>query len=502
MVRYLWEAMKPRLPPPPALAVAAILLGVGVVTGLVLARPSSSGLSNTACDGEYAGSLQAQSVKTRDIEQGPRALYTYLVRSSARYECPYFGSDGKLLRRRIDAVEHGTAFAYEVSNGETFLLTNEHVAAWPAVTDATHKVDGVHEGCKRVDEKLRIVRDEHDEFAPGHILLSRIAVDPLLDAAVLKASVVLGALPYRIGKSAALRLGDAVQVRGFPLGLIHAVNAGKVVNPRDRDQEQGWDHVDFVIDALLSEGNSGSPVLALSCRSGEIELVGMYHAGYKGASALNVVIGIDQLREFMAKKKRMPRATPETVAAASLADRKHLRERLPAVAAPMFDFGGLAVWATLAGDHVDLHLFGRGFPLDDRRLAVIEDAASTSSSGGWRLWARGDAGWRPWQDSALGTDERELVIHATDALRSHILRTLDYRRALDGQSSVEERRRGRDLLRNIERHTLPERELATAFIDLVERLAPARESGSVAFAGDADAGVVPSPSFHMRLDPR
>ena len=70
-------------------------------------------------------------------------------------------------------------------------------------------------------------------------------------------------LPYRIGKSAALRQGNAVEVRGFPLGLLHAVNTGKVVNPYDVDLEQGWDHVDFVIDALLSEGNSGSPVLAL-----------------------------------------------------------------------------------------------------------------------------------------------------------------------------------------------------------------------------------------------
>ena len=58
-------------------------------------------------------------------------------------------------------------------------------------------------------------------------------------------------------------LTQAVQVRGFPLGLIRAVNTGKVVNPYDLDQEQGWNHVDFVTDALLSEGNSGSPVLAL-----------------------------------------------------------------------------------------------------------------------------------------------------------------------------------------------------------------------------------------------
>ena len=58
----------------------------------------------------------------------------------------------------------------------------------------------------------------------------------------------------------------------------------------------------------MSEGNSGSPVLALSCKSRELELVGAYHAGYKGHGALNVVVGIDQLVDFMKKKRRVPRA--------------------------------------------------------------------------------------------------------------------------------------------------------------------------------------------------
>ena len=53
--------------------------------------------------------------------------------------------------------------------------------------------------------------------------------------------------------------------------VMQAVSSGKVVNPYDRDQEQGWDHVDFVIDALLAEGNSGSgstviPAPSTTCR--------------------------------------------------------------------------------------------------------------------------------------------------------------------------------------------------------------------------------------------
>ena len=152
---------------------------------------------------------------------------------------------------------------------------------------------------------------------------------------------------------------------------MQAVSSGKVVNPYDRDQEQGWDHVDFVVDALLSEGNSGSPVLAASCRSRELELVGVYHAGYKGHSALNVVVGIDQLTEFMRKKRRIPRALPSEGSPGALGvaerdahqggaggrDAAAVRLRRPRRARR-----GRPTRALL------YHVYGRQFPLDDRRV--------------------------------------------------------------------------------------------------------------------------------------
>ena len=186
-------------------------------------------------------------------------------------------------------------------------------------------------------------------------------------------------LPYKIGKSAGLRQGNAVAVRGFPLGVMQAVSSGKVVNPYDRDQEQGWDHVDFVVDALLSEGNSGSPVLAASCKSRELELVGVYHAGYKGHSALNVVVGIDQLTEFMRKKRRMPRAIAAegSPGAPGLAERGRVKDALAAGTLPLFDFGGLVVRVEINDGALLYHLYGRQFPLDDRRVAVIEDLPKT-----------------------------------------------------------------------------------------------------------------------------
>ncbi|HSY38933.1 MAG TPA: hypothetical protein VLA79_05375, partial [Polyangia bacterium] len=140
-----------------------LLLGALIVIGIAFDMVTRSELSATTallCEGEYADTLQVQSARTRDTEQGAKSQYSYLVRSSAKYECPFFGPDGKLRRRRVQASELGTAFAYEASGNDTYLLTNEHVAAWPDVTDTFHRIDGVPEGCKRVEDKLRIVRDE------------------------------------------------------------------------------------------------------------------------------------------------------------------------------------------------------------------------------------------------------------------------------------------------------------------------------------------------------
>ena len=471
------------------LALVAIAVGFDLLT-----RSRLQATTDLQCQGEYADTMQVQSLRTRETEQGPRSQYSYLVRSSAQYECPFFGPDGKLRRKRVSATELGTAFAYEVAGNETYLLTNDHVASWPEVTDPLHKLDDVPEGCRRVEEKLRIVRDERDDFEPGQIPLARVAVDPLLDAAILKATQVLNILPYKIGKSAGLRQGNAVRVRGFPLGVMQAVSDGKIVNPYDRDREQGWDHVDFVVDALLSEGNSGSPVMAVSCATRELELVGLYHAGYKGHSALNVVVGIDQLEEFMQKKKRIPRAVAaDSVSGLSAKERQRLFAYLGQGGLPLFDFGGVMVRLEARGDILVYHLYGRQFPLDDRRALVIEDLPKANAFGevgplfvpvspqGGPPAAKATAStqptgtaagtWHAWPPSSLGTDERDLIARAVDSLRVEALRVFDYRKTLANPGSTEERRRGRDLARAISRDQLLAREMAGTLLDTTERLA-------------------------------
>ncbi|HVZ75121.1 MAG TPA: serine protease [Polyangia bacterium] len=475
------------------------LLGTLVALGIafdVMTRSRLSAMTAVGCDGEYADSLQAQSLRNREIDKSQKSQFSYLVRSSARYECPFFGPDGKLRRRRVQASELGSAFAYEQSGGDTYLLTNEHVAAWPEVTDTIHHIEGVPEGCKRVEDKLRIVRDERDDFEPGQIVLTRIAVDPLLDAAILKASgQKLTIMPFRVGKSAGLRQGNVVEVRGFPLGVMQAVSSGKVVNPYDRDQEQGWDHVDFVVDALLSEGNSGSPVLAVSCKSKEMELVGIYHAGYKGHGALNVVVGIDQLVDFMKKKKRVPRAFSADASAGTVgaADRARVVEALGAGVMPLFDFGGLVVQVEVADGALLYQIYSRQFPLDDRRIVVIEDKPKEDAFGELgRLWVLSSSGFREWPQASLGPDEHDLLARVADSIRLQILHSIDYRRALANQASADERRKGRDLSRALARDVPIARDLASNLLETAERLSVGRETTTTA-APASDAPPSPPP---------
>ncbi len=172
------------------------------------------------------------------------------------------------------------------------------------------------------------------------------------------------------------------------------------------------------------------------------------------------------------------------------AERKRIEERLQAGALPIVDLGGLHVLVESTPEAFRYHLYGREFPLDDRRLAVLEDRADAAKGTFGQLtqlWVRVDSGFRAWTVDALGAEERDLVARFADAVRLQITRTLDYRQGLGPQATPEERHRGREVSRQMERQTALLRELANNLMDLTERLAP----GGVlpVAAGSTDAGV-------------
>ncbi len=428
------------------------------------------------CSGEYADDLAALSVKAREFDQQQRP-YTYCVRSTAVYECPSYAPDGSLRRTRRKVSAHGTAFGYRQLAGDTLLVTNDHVAEWPAVTSEEHPVEDVPAGCRRVSDGLRIVENESDAYERDDVPLSRVVTDPTLDVAVVKAKGALPVVPWKIGHSAALRERNAVDVRGFPLGVLRANNVGKVVSAYDHDEEKDWDHDDFVIDALLSPGNSGSPVFAISCRTGEFELVGVYHAGYTKGAALNVVVGVDQLRDLLTTLKR-PGTAARADSAASLdpAERAMVLASARGTEEPFFPFGGFVATARARDDGaLVFELMGKDFPIHSGPVLVLEDLPAADESFGQlgRVWAGNRQGLREVVHTALDAEAQALTAKLLDALRRDaLLAARHLSAARRGMSSRERFQEVARLERSLRRSSSSRQDLAQAATELAERLCP------------------------------
>lgn len=427
-----------------------------------------------SCTGEYADDTLALSNEAREFERQPEANYSYCLRNTAVYECLSYGSDGKVRKRNVTVQAHGTAFAYKAKGGDNYLLTNEHVANWPLVTDDDHAVEDVPAGCKKVDEQLRLVRDESDDYEPGQILVQRVVTDPYLDAAIIKTHHQLNILPYRVGRSALLRAGNIVQVRGYPLGLMEATNSGKVVTPYDLDREKGWSHVDFVTDALVTRGNSGSPVFAISCRTGSLELVGLYHAGYRGSPALNVVVGIDQLHDLMENFKRSKPVVaddhdqlgPEThQTIVSTLQRSDFL--------PYFNVGDRIARARLIqSGRVAYDIYGAAFPANDQVEVSLEEIADTSGGLLDTMTMTSPTGpVRRAEISRLDAESQDIARGLFDLVRRQFLLTVTYRSATtDSARSREAFKRTRDLEKQLEAFRAQGSDLLHSTAEIASRL--------------------------------
>jgi serine protease Do len=357
------------------------------------------------------------------------------------------------------------------------LLTNYHVAEFPLVTDEAHQVGGIPAGCKRVSDSLHIVDNESDSYDRDDVLLTHVVSEPQLDAAILKAKDTnLKVLPWKLGKSSALRERNVVEVRGFPLGVFQATSDGKVISAYDHDTDREWDHDDFVIDALLSHGNSGSPVLAVSCKTGEFELVGMYHAGYTGANALNVVVGIDNLRDLVTTLKRKPHAHPEggTIALDPAARARLMRDS-PSVMESFFPFGSLAALVLQRSDSTLVYaLFPKNFPLHTEPIAVFEDRPKIGDFGDLgRIWFGAPQGLKEYKRGDFDAETLAQINRLLDGLRHISLAALEYRAAVgEASGSREQFERMSRLERSLSRAAELRGDLAQLAMDLADHFGP------------------------------
>lgn len=359
---------------------------VVALTALVASRPAEGAPSpRQACASRYADALSAMQPAARERESRPAADWVFCLRATAVYEHVSYGRGGKLVHSYVTKVRHGTGFAYRRRGAETLVATNQHVVAFPDVT-VGDDVEGVPPGSRRVRTEVRIVANEAEPDAPDQIVLRAALEDEAFDVAVLATPEPLKLAPYRFGRSADLRVGDAVLVRGYPLGAFLATNAGRVIGVGQRDVERGWDHEDFVVDALLNLGSSGSPVLAIGCDGGEPEIVGVYHAGYRNAQGLNVVVAIDQLRPALEELRAPARPEAREEPPPDPGEARAVVARGPI----LMPFGRRAVRVEPRGAAVAFSILDASFPLSNRVELTIVDrgTASTGRAGELRaaLW--------------------------------------------------------------------------------------------------------------------
>src|SRR5215813_3131942 len=477
-------------------AVTAVLAPRVQARGKLGALGAPASVRGPYCSGPYADDFAALSAAAREAEQKPQSQsWVYALRTSAIYECLSYGTDGNLRRVRKKTMAHGTGFGYRQQNGETLILTNQHVAEWPPVTDEEHKVDEVPSGCKRISDALRIVESERDTYDRDDIPLQRVVTDKSMDMAILKAHALLPILPWKVGHSADLKERNVVDVRGFPLGAFKATNVGKVVSTYDHDDEKDWDHVDFVVDAQLSPGNSGSPVLAVSCRTGEFELVGVYHAGYAGNTPLNVVVAIDQVRDMMTTLKKSPRRDHGELSTMDRKARGRLEAALPTALDPFFPFDGAVALVRARGDGaLVFEVMPPAFPVRSIPALVLEDlpAGGAESFGQLgRVWVGSRFGLKTLRVDGLDADTEAFLERVLEGLRANALLALELRSAsaLASRDREHYEQMGK-LERQLRRVAASQSDLGNALADLVDRLGPKVSDTTVALA---EVYAVPAP---------
>lgn len=459
------------------------MFAVGVAVAVVLSAAPPNKLAaidsraRPWCQGAYATDFSALTPKSAEFSSRAENQFTYCLRVTATYECVSYASDGSIKRTKKNVTAHGTGFAYRRDKADTLLATNQHVVEFPPVTDDEHLVDGVPAGCKRVSDGVRIVENERDDYEADDVALSRVAADAALDLAVVRAKgIALNAMPWKFGKSAGLRERNVVDVRGFPLGAFKATNLGTVISTYDRDDFKEWDHDDFVIDARLSQGNSGSPVLAVSCATGEYELVGIYHAGYSRGSSLNVVIQIDQARDFLTFLKKSPAQRPDGPSGTlATDDRKRLIDAASSTGI-FFPFGTYSASVRAREGKLVFDVYPKNFPTESWPALVLEDLPTGDPKDFGDLGRAffGNArGLKEAVRSEMNAEVHAQLQRALEVLRRGALAAVDYRRAaMKADESKAAFELAKRLEKALKRAGTTNREIVAAVTELMEREGP------------------------------
>ena len=235
---------------PKKLRAASALLAIGLLAGPVLA-PAAEARTAPESFADLAERLlpsvvniqTTQTVQARGERQGPEGGPQFPPGSPFEeffrefFDRQQRQGPGQPQRPRR-AQSLGSGFIIEYSNGEGYVVTNNHV------------IDGA-------DEVSVVLTDNTTLRA------EIVGRDPRTDLAVIRVKTERRLQPVRFGNSDTARIGDWVLAIGNPFGLGGTVTAG-IVSARGRDIRIG-PYDDFIqTDAAINRGNSGGPLFNMA----------------------------------------------------------------------------------------------------------------------------------------------------------------------------------------------------------------------------------------------
>jgi hypothetical protein len=213
--------------------------------------------------------------------------------------------------------------------------------------------------------------------------------------------------------------------------------------------------------------------------------VGIYHAGYSRGSALNVVIGIDQVRGLMKTLKRDPR--PRLGAGPGLDGEGRTKvlastEQMPEI---YFPFGALTALARpVQSGGLLYEIFPSTFPRRSAPIALIEDAPPVDPPGFGllgRVWFGGSAGLKAYLPAELEGEAQAQLARTVDMLRRGAITAATLPELIrQSETSAEAARSLTRLEIQLGRLAAADRDAASSFAELAQRLAPAGHDDALA----------------------
>jgi hypothetical protein len=202
---------------------------------------------------------------------------------------------------------------------------------------------------------------------------------------------------------------------------------------------------------------------------------------------LNVVIGIDQVRDMMSTLKRSPRNHERDPITVDGQTRLTIQAAVGVQGAIFFPFGSqVAQVRAMPGNRLLFVVFTRDFPIATEPATVIEDlpAGDTSAFGALgRVWFGSQRGLKGYDLPSLDSDAAAQAARLLDALRADVAGHLAYRAVRDqSASSRQSDDRAHRLATDLARVAASRADLQQNLAELGERLGLQGTDTGVRFA--------------------